>query len=257
MKSITSAKNVLDESSLKRTLFCCLILLSLLSFYSASATELTIAAENKAPPFSNEQGEGYSFDIIDAIFENSEYQISFISLPYPRAVASAKAGLVDAAFHLTKQLDNEPGLIFGKEPLVTSSAYFYYAASSKDNYGSVKTLPSQISIGIMNGFEYGERFEEQKSRFRLVKAVDQKQLISMLVNRRVNVAIMYEDMANYTMKQLPSQQHLIRKGHLVASSEAYLALSSSTPNAKQIIEFIDTQLKSLKESGKYRSILAK
>jgi len=257
MKSITNAKSIFVGTSLKRIVYYCLILLLLQSFCSASAADLTIAAENKAPPFSNEKGEGYSFDIINAIFENSDYRISFVSLPYPRAVASVKAGLVDAAFHLTKQLDSEPNLIFGEEPLVTSSAYFYYAANSKDNYGSIEEIPNQISIGVMNGFEYGTQFEEQKSRFLLVKAVDQKQLISMLVNRRVNVVIMYEDIANYTMKQLPSQKHLIRKGHVVVSSDAYLALSSSTPNAKQIIAFIDNQLKSLKESGEYRAIFAK
>jgi len=257
MKSITSAKSVFDVNSMKRIVYHCLILLLLQSFVSASATDLTIAAENKAPPFSNEKGEGYSFDIINAIFENSDYRISFVSLPYPRAVASARTGQVDAAFHLTKQLDKEPSLIFGEEPLVTSNAYFYYTANNQDNYDSIKNLPSKLSIGVMNGFEYGQQFEEQKSRFVLIKAVDQKQLISMLINRRVNVVIMYEDMANYTMKQLPNQQHLIRKGHLVASSDAYLALSSSTPNAKQIIAFIDTQLKSLKESGKYQAIFTK
>jgi len=257
MKSITSAKSIFVEASLKRVVYYGLILLLLQSFCSASATDLTIAAENKAPPFSNEKGEGYSFDIINAIFENSDYRISFVSLPYPRAVASVKAGLVDAAFHLTKQLDSETSLIFGEEPLVTSSAYFYYAISTTENYDSIDKLPSQISIGVMNGFEYGKQFEEQKSRFVLVKAVDQKQLISMLVNRRVDVVIMYEDIANYTMKQLQSQQHLIRKGHVVVSSDAYLALSSSTPNAKQIIAFIDSQLKSLKESGKYQAIFTK
>ena len=106
----------------------------------------------------------------------------------------------------------------------------------------------------MNGFEFGQDFENHKHRFNLVEVVEQKQLIKLVEQERVALAIMYREIVEYTVKSLAKSDCSIRRGSHVNSSYAFLAFSKKK-HTDEIVKFLDKRLKKLKQTKRYNQLI--
>ena len=161
----------------------------------------------------------------------------------------AENGQVDGAFNVTLQKNTLQRFVFGSEPLFQAKASFYYPKDSTFNYASVDKFPGGISIALITGYEYGDSYEAHRKRFSEVRVASQRQIINMLRKNKVHMAIMFDDVATYTLAAMKLPQDAIRKGELNHISDIYVAFSPKTANLEAKIALLDEGLRQLKQES--------
>jgi len=224
-------------------------LLILILFFispSISANEtITLAAENSWPPYSDKNGNGISKDIIQAAFNAVNVNVEFITVPYARALKMAENGQVDGAFNVTKQKSTIEKFNFGEVPIFKVAASFYYHNDSKLNFSAVNDIPKEISVGVIIGYEYGDNYEVYKDQFKVVKVANQFQLIGLLLNKRIDMAIMFDDVAKIKLHKMGLKYDDIRKGKVNHISDIYVAFSK-VKDTNKAMKLLDKGLTKIK-----------
>tara|TARA_Y100001956_G_scaffold82519_1_gene103741 strand:+ start:915 stop:1574 length:660 start_codon:yes stop_codon:yes gene_type:complete len=206
------------------------------------------AAENSWPPFAMADGSGLSRTIIEQALSYSDSTATFITVPYARALKMAENGQVDGAYNVTLQQNTLQRLVFGNEPLFQAKASFYYPKDSTSNYASVDKFPGGINIALITGYEYGDNYEAQRKRFKEVRVANQRQIINMLRENKVHVAIMFDAVASYTLAAMQLPHDAIRKGELNHISDIYVAFSPKAEDLEAKIALFDEGLRRFKQA---------
>ena len=208
---------------------------------------LLLAAEDSWPPFSRSDGEGISQQIIKAACASVGIQVEFVVVPYARALHMVKTREVDGAFNVTKQQSTLAEFSFGEEPLLRAPASFYYPSRSSLDFKSISEVPDHTVIALILGYEYGEVYESNRQRFREIRVSNQTQVINLLLRNRVDMAIMFDDVAAYYLTQMQLATDGIKKGHLNHISDIYVAFNRSA-ELLPLIEKLDNGLKLNREN---------
>lgn len=211
--------------------------------------KLVLAVEDSWPPFANADGTGLSRTIIEKAMEGSNLRLEFIVVPYARALKMAEDGVVDGAFNVTQQGSTLQKFKFGKYPLLQAKASFFYSSNNLQNYKDINAVPSGTSIGLIIGYEYGDEYEQQRRRFNEVRVSHQSQIIEMLHSGRIEMAIMFDKVADDTLKQMNHTARYIRKGHLNHVSDIYVGFSKRVENIQTKIDALDKGLRRLKQGS--------
>lgn len=216
--------------------------LFLLPSVVAAEYRVRLAVENSWPPFSNETGDGISKDIIQRAFDHVGVDVEFVVVPYARALYLAQLGKVDGAFNVTKQKSTTDKFAFGKVPILQVKASFYYPKESSLNFNTVGDIPSGTSIALILDYEYGELYENSRSRFNEVRVSSQKQIIKLLQLGRVDMAIMFDDVAAYYLSELKLNKNDIKQGNINHTSDIYVAFNKRK-ELNDVILLLDEGLK--------------
>ena len=172
---------------IKKQVILAVICLSF-SCLAVSGEEFIFAAEDSWPPFAKPDGTGISRTIIEQALAYSDSSAMFVTVPYARALKMAENGQVDGAYNVTRQKNTLAMFVFGNEPLFQARASFYYPKDSRFDYESVDKLPNGMNIALITGYEYGDKFESQRKRFKEVRVANQRQIINMLRENKVHMA---------------------------------------------------------------------
>jgi len=204
----------------------------------AAIESITLAVENSWPPYSDKNGNGISKDVIQAAYNSVNVKVEFIAVPYARALKMAELGQVDGAFNVTKQKSTIEIFNFGKNPILQATASFYYHNDSTMNFTSANEIPKETSVGVIIGYEYGDKYEINKSRFSEIRVNNQTQLIELLKKKRIDVAIMFDDVVKSKLKKMGLNVNDIKKGKINHKSEIYVAFSKlkDTNNAMKLLD---------------------
>lgn len=207
---------------------------------------ILLAVENSWPPYADKNGNGISKDIIKAAYNSVGVEVEFIAVPYARALKMAELGQVDGAFNVTKQLSTMEKFNFGHSPILQASASFYYHKESPLNFSSSNDIPTGSSIGLIIGYEYGDLYEKNKSRFTEFRVTNQVQLIELIRNNRIDLAIMFDEVAKFKLKEMALEQTVIKKGLVNHISDIYVAFSK-VKDTKNAVKLLDAGLLSSKK----------
>lgn len=219
-----------------------ILLIACLTVKSFADEKLLLAAEDSWPPFSRSDGEGISQQIIKKACATAGINVEFIVVPYARALQMVKANEVDGAFNVTKQQSTLSEFKFGQEPLLQAPASFYYPSHSQLNFKSISDVPNNTVIALILGYEYGELYEANRQRFKEIRVSNQTQIINLLLRNRVDMAIMFDDVAEYYLSQMQLANDSIKKGNLNHVSDIYVAFNRS-PELQSVIDKLDTGLR--------------
>ena len=170
-------------------------------------------------------------------YSNSEAE--FIAVPYARALRMTEKGLVDGVFNVTKQGSTTDEFIFGKEPLLQVKASYSYSLNNKMSY---KASADNNVVGVIIGYEY----ESHRHRFKEVKVSHQQKIIKMLIGDKIEVAIMFDKVAEFTLKEMHRDLDVIYKGHINHISDIYIGFSKEVENVDKKIQLLDMGLSKLK-----------
>lgn len=209
--------------------------------------KMLLAAENSWPPFSNKNGFGLSRTIIEQALKGSGYKLEFVVVPYARALHMTINGQVDGCFNVTRQANTQAEFIFGNTPLLKAQASYYYPSDTKHVYQSIDEIPNGTSIGLISGYEYGDQYERNRHRFHEVRVASQKQIIGMLVSHRIPMAIMFDKVAAYTLKEMKLPADIIVKGHVNHVSDIYVAFSRQRHGVQGMVNALDKGLRRLQQ----------
>jgi polar amino acid transport system substrate-binding protein len=207
---------------------------------------IILAVENSWPPYANENGSGISKEIIQTAYNSVNVKVEFIVVPYARAVLMAENGEVDGVFNVTKQKSTIDILNFGEAPILQASASFYYHKNSEMNFNSVNDIPKEISVGVIIGYGYGHNYQKNKDRFVKVEVSKQEQLIKLLMSKRIDMAIMYDDVVTAKLSKMGFSQHDIKKGDVNHIIDIYVAFSKKK-NTRIAMKLLDQGLVNIKK----------
>ncbi|WP_127717075.1 ABC transporter substrate-binding protein [Halobacteriovorax sp. HLS] len=223
-----------------------------LSMSKTLALDIHLAVEDSWPPFADNSGQGISTEIVKAAFLDQGIKPKFKVVPYARALALTKDGGVDGCYNVTKQASTLKEYIFGEEVLLKAKASFFYRKGETFNYSKIEDLPAGSEIAIIRGYEYGEKFEKLKNRFRLIEVNSQKQIINMLITRRAESAIMFDEVAKYYTSRM-NVSDLVIKSFVNHESDIYVAFSKKNKNSDLFAKKLDMGLRKLKKDGTYET----
>lgn len=218
---------------------CRLVLISLCIAPQCIAIDsVKLAVENSWPPYSNQKGNGISKEIIKAAYGALNIKTEFVVVPYARALKMAENGQVDGAFNVTKQQSTLDKFNFGQRPILQATASFYYPKTSNLDFQRVDDIPNDTVVGVILGYEYGNDYDSAKGRFREVRVSNQTQLIGLLLNKRIDLAIMFDEVAKAKLSALALDFDAIKKGQINHKSDIYVAFSKSkdTTQAMQLLD---------------------
>jgi len=222
---------------------------------NASPAPLILGAEDSWPPYSDKFGRGISTNIIKAAFAKTGVETHVVVRPYARVLQDIKAGALDAGYNITRQQNTERDFIFGKEPILQAKAYWYFRADSAPPATTTKELPNGYKVGAIIDYEYGDLYEDERHRFKEVRVSRQTQLIKMLLQRRIDAVLMFEEEAKQTLKEMGLSNIAIQKGMFNHTSDIYLAFSRKKPDSQALAKKFDEGIKKLKDTGEYKQLL--
>ena len=211
--------------------------------------KIILAAEGSWPPYADVNGNGISKRLIIAALHGTPFEPEFIAVPYARALEMTEHGHVDGCFNVTRQRDTEQRFLFGKQVLLTATASYFYPLNAARAYGSPEDIPNNTKIAVIIGYEYGDVYERNRHRFEELRVSSQSQIISLLQNNRVDMAIMFDEVAKFTLANMGLNQATISKGKMNHSSDIYVAFSRNRQGVATIIDALDMGLEKMKARG--------
>ena len=222
----------------------------------AEPIKITLAAEDGWPPFADEFGSGISHNLIQHAFKQVNVEVSTIVVPYTRGLIMTERGTVDGVFNVTKEQSTQARFIFGKEPLFTVNASFFFANTQTVTAKSKWQLPLGSVVGIIDGYEYGDELLQliDQRQLKIVKVNSQRQLINLLLVNRIDSAIMYDMVADVYIEQMGVEQDIVAK-FMNHTSEIFVAFSKHNPQATELSLLLDKGLQQLKQQGHYQQLL--
>ncbi|MEH6650482.1 MAG: transporter substrate-binding domain-containing protein [Motiliproteus sp.] len=231
------------------------LMISFLLVRSVLADQVTLAAEDSWPPFSDQSGNGISKRIATAAFALSDIEIRTLVVPYARALKLTEGGRVDGCWNVTRQQNTESMFYFGNEPLLKADISFVYKTSTPGRFTSISDLPDGLSIGVIIDYEYGDEFEQQKHRFNIYEARGQIQLLKMLDGNRVAVALMFDDVYREVLQKSSYSPQLFHQGVMFYTSDIYIAFNKNSFLSPVYADALDKGLIELRKTGEYQQLL--
>jgi polar amino acid transport system substrate-binding protein len=222
--------------------------------YAKHAT-LILGAEDSWPPYSDKRGQGISTNIVKAALAKVGLESQIVVRPYSRVLQDVKAGALDAGYNITRQKNTEQEFVFGNEPILRASTYWYFRWDTTPPATTTQSLPDGYKVGVIIDYEYGDIFEEERHRFKEVRVPRQVQLIKMLKQGRIDAILMFEEEANQTLKEMGLSKTAIQKAMLNHTGDVYLAFSRKKPHSQELAQKFDQGIKKLKETGEYQQLL--
>ena len=219
---------------------------------------IILAVENSWPPYADTNGSGISTEILKLALEAVDIKLILKVYPYARVLNEVMKGTLVGGYNVTRQASTEQQFLFGKQPLLTASASFYFSSDNSlaKGYKSIADIPDGSSIGVIIDYEYGNTFEQHKHRFKLVAVSQQTQIINMLQMGRIDGAVLFDAVALYTLKNMGLEASSLFKGPLNHTSNIYVAFSKSHSRAQYFADKLDQGLLKLKKTGEYEKLLS-
>ena len=225
------------------------IVLMTMSFNLFAKQTVVLAAEDSWPPYADINGNGISKTLIRTALQGSRFDVEFVTVPYARALEMTEHGQVVGCFNVTRQRDTQQRFLFGEQVLLVARASYFYPNNSSKDYASPADIPNNTSVALIIGYEYGEEYEKHRHRFNEHRVSKQSQIIALLQNQRVDMAIMFDEVAKYTLTTMNLTEDVIDKGELNHRSDIYVAFSRQHPLSVKLVKALDMGLQKLKATG--------
>jgi len=115
------------------------------------------------PPYEfNHQGkpDGILVSIVEMLFEKFNIPLELKYLPFKRAYESAKKGNIDGLFNFYKTKHRQNYFDYS-EAVIKNPLVFFVRKDSNITFNTLNDLKG-LKIGVINGYTYGEEFDESQ-----------------------------------------------------------------------------------------------
>ncbi|XHS76566.1 substrate-binding periplasmic protein [Burkholderiaceae bacterium UC74_6] len=223
-----------------------------------AAHELTVAAPAFWCPFSCTAGsrhEGFTLDILRAVFEPRGIQVRLINENYARALQDVRDGHYGATPSTFKQ--EAPGFVFPKTPISRNQYCFYTAPGQRWSYAGIGSLKGQ-RVGIVKGYSYGGRLDQaiaaKAAQFDVSVGDDiTHRMARMVMSQRLDSFVEDESLVQYILSSHPELQ--LRNAGCEPARYAYLALSPARAESAALAKAFDEGLQRLRAGGQLEQIM--
>ena len=239
--------------------------------FNKNANKVVYFTTSSWPPYISEGNcnKGWVFKLAAALLVSKGYQVNILFYPWARANMLAEQGLVDGVFplyNINQETISEIVTATRRLDLLALSDAFpggtLSLITSKDNTqlsaNDLAILHNKI-IGVVRGYTHTPEIDKmiENHYFSVVEAVDELQLVKLLVAKRVDFIIGDRTVFNHsvTISNLSDKEKrdLIQALKLVepalAQHPLFFALSTKRSNWQQLQTDINDALKTFNNSG--------
>ena len=228
----------------------------------AATHEIVIAAPAFWCPFSCTAGakpEGFTIDILRAIFEPQGIKVRLVNENYARALQDVRDGHYDATPSTFKE--EAPDFVFPKTPISRNQFCFYTATDRRWHYTGAASLRGQ-RVGIVKGYSYGPQLdsaiERKLAQFDMSVGEDiTHRMARMVMSERLDSFVEDESLVQYILATHADVK--LRNAGCAPARFAYLALSPAPARSAQSAAYarsFDEGLLRLRASGQLEQIMA-
>lgn len=245
---------MLRTTMLKKSILSTIVTLIICCF-PVSAKTIHIASDVWCPYICDDQP-GYLVEIVQRAFEIQGVQVTFVPMPFNRALKEAQVGNIDAVLAISKSVAVEQGLLTGETVVGEVSNDFFTVNNNPWIYEKLSDLSSQ-SVAVIKGYDYGEVLESYLLNNQQVYwAVGDKPLsmnIIRMLRGRHQIIIGNRYVIQYTARQLKLSEKIKYAGSMPDKINLYVGFNNKRIKAQQF----DLGVKTLKSTGEYQKILDK
>ncbi|ALO36775.1 amino acid ABC transporter substrate-binding protein [Colwellia sp. MT41] len=239
--------------------------------FNGSSNKIINLATLNWPPYISEElcNKGWVFQFTVAILVSKGYQVNIHFYPWARSVMLVEKGQMDILFPEYFIESSAPSdIVLGKkrrELLVLSNKFSGgelsllkrpdYSFDLQENLGN---LTGKI-IGVVRGYQNTPEFDAvmDSKQFSIVEAVDELQLVKLLVAKRVDLIIgdpkVFTYSINYSSLSNRNKQALLNGIEIVQPAlkynHLYFAISHSYPQWSQLLADVNLALLEFQQSG--------
>ncbi|MBF0118200.1 MAG: amino acid ABC transporter substrate-binding protein [Desulfobacterales bacterium] len=235
------------------------------SAYSEPIRKLTMGWEPWDPyQYEDEKKEvkGLDIELIDAIVKNMHCELVLKQMPWKRELNEVKDGNIDLAAGASKTPEREEFAYFSA-PYRTESAVMFVRKGEANKYNFLKLediMESSFSLGVVNGYYYGEKYTE------LIKNSNFNKKLDIVANDSFNFKkLMVNRIDGFLVDKISGIARLRKEGILdkvemhslpIYSSEICVMFSKKSTKPEEVTAF-NKSLDELKANGTYDKILNK
>jgi len=225
---------------------------------AAEHRELVVAAPAFWCPFSCTAGgkpEGFTIDILRAIFDPQGTAVRLINVNYARALQDVREGRYAATPSTFKE--EAPDFVFPKTPISRNQYCFYTAVDQRWSYAGIASLKGQ-RVGIVKGYSYGLQLDRaiaaKAAQFDVGVGEDiTHRMARMVMGQRLDSFVEDESLVQYVLSTHPELQ--LRNAGCEPPRYAYLALSPARAESAGYAKAFDEGLQRLRASGQLEQIM--
>jgi len=223
-----------------------------------AADTVIIGAEDDWAPYSYKSGpdaKGYSVDIVREAFKASGIEVRFISLPFARCMSEVDNGQLVGCFNAVRNSKSEKRYLWHRRPLVDSRSVIYSLASSAESGLQLKDLEGK-TVGVTNGYEYGEDFDTNTKIIRDPSNQDELGFKKLLAGR-FQYMVSFDKVANSLFATNKDFAGKFKTVGIAAEAKYYMVFSKKHPGSTKYLAAFDQGFDAIVKNGTHRAIEAK
>lgn len=238
---------------MKKLLLGCLVGVA---FAAQAADTVTIGAEDDWAPYASKVGneaKGFAVDLVREAFKAAGVEVKFDVLPYARCMAETKTGKLVGCFDAARNGLLENDYRWHAKPMFRGRINIYARADSKESNLVPKDLEGR-TVGVTNGYEYGEDFDRNQKIVRSVSNQDQLSFRKLLAGR-VQYVVAYDKVTDAIVNENQGEfRNRFKAVGVAAEPDLYIAFSKRHADAPKYIEKFNQGLEEIIKNGKYKQI---
>ncbi len=244
----------------------CIVLLTAGFFSRAHADEISIRADEWCPYncVPGTEKPGYMIEIARAVFEPAGHRVDYQLLNWARSIEWAETGKINAIVGAGK--DEVPHFIFPDNDMGYVQNAFFVKKENPWRFSGVDSL-SEIRLGLIEDYSYGELFEEYIEKHRgtsRVQFVGGKEALEKNIRKclagRIDAILEDESVFRYRADALGVSDRFVFAGNdgpKDTEDFVYIAFSPVHPKSREYAELLTDGLREIRTDGRLQKILSR
>ncbi|MCP3922123.1 MAG: transporter substrate-binding domain-containing protein [Desulfobacterales bacterium] len=249
-----------------------IIILSILTiFYSQTSAEVLKLGVLDFPPYeyqAKNKVDGMSVDIVKHVFKKMNKPLTFMLLPWSRALKYLENGEIDGLFEMLKKPEREKYADYSKVVLMNEYTSLFVLKESNIAYRKDLSELGNYVFGLRQDFSYGAKFDYARKK-KIIKKIVTSPFpqnlfrylsygqIDILVGDKFGIPYHYKKTRLENNKYIKIKFKKIKRlSPDIQSVPAYIAFSKKK-NLTDLRDRFDTILLGMKKNGTYFEILEK
>ena len=226
-----------------------------------AADDIHLTVGDWPPYFSQDlKHQGVMSHIINDVFEEAGYQVTFDSLPWARAYKEAKSGRFDGTGVWLKTQERQDSFYYSI-PVLEEQHVFFHLKRYPFEWKSLDELYG-MQIGGIIKFSYGEAFDyaAETDKFKIHRVSTDEQAFGMLLKEYITIFPQEINVGYYNIRKLFGPKGAAQITHhpkRLLRESSYLLFPKNLERSQQLTQVFNKGLKRFKKSGKYSKYLAR
>lgn len=238
-----------------------IFLVLFLSAFKLAAAEFVVLSDPWCP-YACEQGSdqpGLIIELAQLALKGSGHTLVYKNQGWDSALADVRDGKSDSVAGAYKS--DAPGFVFPEQAMAVSRNCFFVKSGSEWRFAGRKSLEQLASLGVVEGYSYGKRFDEfiAKNPAKIVAVEGEDPLADNLANLdagKVAAILEEEQVTVYTLNKQGIMGRYSKVG-CAKPTKMYIAFSPAKPELKAIAEALGDGMARIKASKEVEAVYSR